>query len=58
MTFSYTYHPDVFSVGFVVAFYDKGFDCGITIFFWSLKIEIKAGGRRNENSNSDTSRHT
>jgi len=37
---SFVYHPDVFSVGFVIAFYDKGFDAGITMFFWTLEIEI------------------
>ena len=37
----FIFHPDVFGLGFFVAFCDKGFEFGITIFFWSLQREIK-----------------
>ena len=37
---SWLYHPDLFMVGFKIAFYDMTFELGITIFFWSLLITI------------------
>ena len=36
----FIFHPDVFGLGAFVAFCAKGFEFGITIFFWSLQRDL------------------